>query len=108
MVMVAAGCVHGQGSSRHEVASAGASKPMLGAFASSARQLLLPAPRRAPAPPLQGEIVDDCVMREGDWSCLTAQGSWQRCDLGRSPPPTDQQGQLLVAQVGACTAALAC
>jgi hypothetical protein len=51
--------------------------------------------------------VDDCVMREGDWSCLSAQGAWQRCDLGRSPPPTDQQGQLLVAQVGAPPALLA-
>ena len=58
-------------------------------------------------PPMQGEILDDCINRDGAWSCLDASLQWQRCDLGRSPPPTDDQGQLLVAQVGGA-ASLAC
>eukprot|EP00887_Chlorella_sp_A99_P005410 scaffold1.g5410.t1 len=49
------------------------------------------------------EILDDCVFRAPDdastpaWSCLTAAGAWKRCDLGNRAP-TDEQGQLQVAQ----------
>ncbi|EFN59099.1 hypothetical protein CHLNCDRAFT_137883 [Chlorella variabilis] len=45
-----------------------------------------------------GEILDDCIDRNGTWSCLDSSLSWQQCDLGSSPPPTDDQGQLLVTQ----------
>lgn len=47
---------------------------------------------------LQGEVLDDCVQRDGAWSCLTAAREWQECQLD-SEPPIDIHGQLLVAQV---------
>lgn len=53
----------------------------------------------ASLPANQGELLDDCIMRDGAWSCLTAANEWQRCNLGATPAPTDAQGQLLVAQV---------
>ncbi|PRW58639.1 hypothetical protein C2E21_2984 [Chlorella sorokiniana] len=46
----------------------------------------------------QGELLDDCIMRDVAWSCLTAANEWQRCNLGATPAPTNAQGQLLVAQ----------
>lgn len=69
---------------------------------------LLPSPYfsqpQALRPPLsfhlQGELLDDCIMRDGAWSCLNAAREWQTCNLGATPVPTDEEGQLLVAQVG--------
>ena len=55
----------------------------------------------------QGQLLDDCVMWQGAWSCLDAYGAWRRCDLSdEALPPADQRGQLLVAQVGCRAAAV--
>ena len=56
----------------------------------------------------RGQLLDDCVLRQGAWSCLDAYGAWRRCDLSEvAPPPADQQGQLLVAQVRCAAAGVA-
>jgi hypothetical protein len=58
-------------------------------------------PRLRPMLPLvQGELMADCVQREGAWSCLSAtSGDWQQCDMGAPQAIVSDQGQLLVAQV---------
>ncbi|KAL4426385.1 hypothetical protein ABPG77_004679 [Micractinium sp. CCAP 211/92] len=47
---------------------------------------------------VQGEILDDCVQRQGNWSCLNNNGIWSECDLRGTPPPVEEPGQLIVAQ----------
>lgn len=57
-------------------------------------------PLRPSLPFLQGELMADCVQREGAWSCLSAtSGDWQQCDMGPPQAIVSDQGQLLVAQV---------
>lgn len=53
---------------------------------------------------MQGEILDDCVPRDGTWSCLTLMGQWAECAL--TEPPSSADGRLLVAQVCGPQAAL--
>lgn len=48
---------------------------------------------------LQGEILDDCVQRDGAWSCLNSDGNWSKCDLQGAPPPAEATGLVVVAQV---------
>ncbi|KAL4430893.1 hypothetical protein ABPG75_006149 [Micractinium tetrahymenae] len=47
---------------------------------------------------VEGEILDDCVRRDGNWSCLNSKGIWSACDLRGSQPPVEEPGQVVVAQ----------
>ncbi|KAI3433615.1 hypothetical protein D9Q98_003424 [Chlorella vulgaris] len=88
---------------RHEKPKAGA----LGMDPAAATLYMLPSrPRQTTSGAAcqlpvvdQGEILVDCVQRGGAWSCLTSPGNWEQCDLNSSPPPADEQGKLMVAQL---------
>lgn len=47
---------------------------------------------------LQGQILDDCVDRNGVPSCPDSEGSWHPCDL--APPKKGQQQQPLMDEQG--------
>lgn len=50
-----------------------------------------------PPPALQGDLLDDCVQRNGTWSCLTNSGAWKACALSGDDQPMEEQGLLHVA-----------
>uniref|UniRef100_A0A1D1ZX47 LamG-like jellyroll fold domain-containing protein n=1 Tax=Auxenochlorella protothecoides TaxID=3075 RepID=A0A1D1ZX47_AUXPR len=44
-----------------------------------------------------GDLLDDCVQRNGTWSCLTNSGAWKACALSGDDQPMEEQGLLHVA-----------
>ena len=45
----------------------------------------------------EGEILDDCVQRQGQWACVTGEGEWKECDVSASTPPSGPDWHLSVA-----------
>lgn len=58
---------------------------------------LLTFPPSIHPPALQGDLLDDCVQRNGTWSCLTNSGAWKACALSGDDQPMEEQGLLHVA-----------